>query len=57
MSDTASADVGTDSAAPVIQQATLAFLRTALGLDDGAWPTAREALAATSGPLGRIDSK
>jgi hypothetical protein len=41
----------------VIQQATLAYLRTALGLDDGAWPAAREALAATSGKLGRIDSK
>jgi hypothetical protein len=41
----------------VIQHATLAFLRTALGLDDGAWPAAREALAAASGPLGRIDSK
>jgi predicted dienelactone hydrolase len=37
--------------------APLADLRTALGLDDGAWPAAREALAATSDPLGRIDSK
>ena len=41
----------------LIQQATLAYLRTALGLDDGAWPGARAALTATSGPLGRIDSK
>ncbi len=41
----------------LIQQATLAYLRTALGVDDGAWPAAREAVAATSGKLGRIDSK
>jgi hypothetical protein len=41
----------------LIQQATLAYLRTALGLDDGAWPAARETLAAASDPLGRIDSK
>jgi predicted dienelactone hydrolase len=41
----------------LVQQVTLAYLRTALGLDDGAWPAARDTLAATSGPLGRIDSK
>ena len=41
----------------LIQQATLAYLRTALGVDDGAWPAAREAVAAGSGKLGRIDSK
>jgi dienelactone hydrolase len=41
----------------VIQQATLAYLRTALGLDNDAWPTARGSLTATSDPLGRIDSK
>jgi dienelactone hydrolase len=41
----------------VIQQATLAYLRTALGLDQDAWPAARETLTATSGKLGRIDSK
>ncbi|GLY81547.1 alpha/beta hydrolase family protein [Actinoallomurus iriomotensis] len=41
----------------VIQRATLAYLRTALGLDDGAWPATRATLAATSDPLGRIDSK
>ncbi|HEX6453321.1 MAG TPA: chlorophyllase [Trebonia sp.] len=41
----------------VIQHATLAYLRTALGLDDDAWPAARATLAATSDPLGRIDSK
>jgi dienelactone hydrolase len=41
----------------LIQQATLAYLRTALGVDDGAWPAAREAVAVTSDKLGRIDSK
>lgn len=41
----------------LIQQATLAYLRTALGLDTDAWAAARETLAATSDPLGRIDSK
>lgn len=41
----------------VIQRATLAYLRTALGLDDDAWPAAREALAAASNPPGRTDSK
>jgi dienelactone hydrolase len=41
----------------LIQQVTLAYLRTALGLDGGAWPAAREALAATSHKLGRTDSK
>jgi dienelactone hydrolase len=41
----------------LIQQATLAYLRTALGADDGAWPAAREAVAVTSDKLGRIDSK
>jgi dienelactone hydrolase len=41
----------------LIQQATLAYLRTALGVDDGAWPAAREAVATASGKLGRTDSK
>ncbi|MFJ9033703.1 alpha/beta hydrolase family protein [Streptomyces sp. NPDC102274] len=41
----------------VVQQATLAYLRTALGVDNDAWPTARGTLAATSDPLGTIDSK
>ena len=41
----------------MIQQATLAYLLTALGVDDGAWPAAREAVAVTSDKLGRIDSK
>lgn len=41
----------------VVQQLTLAYLRTALGLDDDAWPTARKALTETSEPLGTIESK
>jgi hypothetical protein len=50
MGDTTSAEVGTGPA-------TLAYLRTALGLDDGAWPAARGALVATGDPLGRMDSQ
>ncbi|MFF3488607.1 alpha/beta hydrolase family protein [Streptomyces sp. NPDC002701] len=41
----------------VVQYATLAYLRTALRLDDDAWPTARRSLAEAVDPLGRIDSK
>jgi predicted dienelactone hydrolase len=41
----------------IIQRATLAYLRTALGLDNDAWPTARATLTATGDPLGKIDSK
>ncbi|WP_435841816.1 hypothetical protein [Streptomyces hygroscopicus] len=41
----------------VVQQATLAYLRTSLGLDDEAWPALRRTLAAAGDPLGRIDSK
>ncbi|MFC9226020.1 alpha/beta hydrolase family protein [Streptomyces hygroscopicus] len=41
----------------VVRQATLAYLRTSLGLDDAAWPTLRRTLAAAGDPLGRIDSK
>ncbi|MFJ3820829.1 alpha/beta hydrolase family protein [Streptomyces nodosus] len=41
----------------VVQHATLAYLRTALGIDDDAWPTVRRSLAADVDPLGRIDSK
>lgn len=36
---------------------TLAYLRTALGLDAAAWSEARAALSATGEPLGRIDPK
>ncbi|MEW2304687.1 chlorophyllase [Streptomyces sp. NPDC006655] len=41
----------------VVRQATLAYLRTALGLDDDAWPTARLSLAEVGEPLGKVDSK
>lgn len=41
----------------LIQRVTLAYLLTALGADDGAWAAARETLAATGDPLGRIESK
>ncbi|MBR7825090.1 chlorophyllase [Actinospica sp. MGRD01-02] len=41
----------------LVRQMALAYLRTALGLDAQAWPTARDALAAATDPLGRIDSK
>ncbi|MFD7919860.1 alpha/beta hydrolase family protein [Streptomyces sp. NPDC059740] len=41
----------------LVQHATLAYLRTALGLDGDAWPAVRRALAAADDPLGRIDSK
>jgi predicted dienelactone hydrolase len=41
----------------LVAHATLAYLQTALGLHDQAWPTLRATLAATSNPLGTIDSK
>ncbi|BBB01370.1 hypothetical protein RVR_8749 [Actinacidiphila reveromycinica] len=41
----------------LVQQATLAYLRTALDLDGAAWPRARRSLAEAGEPLGRIDSK
>lgn len=41
----------------LIQRVTLAYLRTALGVDDGAWAAARETLAAVGEPLGRIESR
>ncbi|WP_369227982.1 alpha/beta hydrolase family protein [Streptomyces sp. R39] len=37
----------------LVQHTTLAYLRTALGLDNDAWPTARRSLATTSDPLGQ----
>lgn len=40
-----------------VQQATLAYLRTALGVDNDAWPTARRTLATAADPLGSVDSK
>jgi predicted dienelactone hydrolase len=41
----------------VVQQATLAYLRTVLGLDDEAWPTARKAISEAGESLGTIESK
>jgi hypothetical protein len=41
----------------LVRSATLAYLQTALGLDDHAWDGARAALAATGDPLGRIESR
>ncbi|PPJ22605.1 alpha/beta hydrolase family protein [Nocardia nova] len=41
----------------LVQQATLAYLQTALGLDDDAWPVFRAALKAASDPLASIVSK
>ncbi|MEW2550041.1 chlorophyllase [Streptomyces sp. NPDC047002] len=41
----------------LVGEAGLAYLRTALGLDDAAWPAAGRALAAADEPLGRLDTK
>lgn len=41
----------------VVQHATLAYLRTALGLDADAWAAARRSLTTTDNPLGKVDSK
>ncbi|MFX3631831.1 MAG: alpha/beta hydrolase family protein [Candidatus Pristimantibacillus sp.] len=41
----------------LIQGLTLAYLRSALGLDDSSWPAACAALAGSTNPLGRIESK
>jgi dienelactone hydrolase len=54
--DTATTDESPERVA-LIRQVTLAYLRTALGVDDGAWPAARAVAAATSDKVGRIDSK
>ncbi|PWI44709.1 alpha/beta fold hydrolase [Streptomyces sp. ICBB 8177] len=41
----------------LVQQLTLAYMRTALGLDGDVWPAARRSLEAGTDPLGKIDSK
>ncbi|MEU7912931.1 alpha/beta hydrolase family protein [Microbispora bryophytorum] len=41
----------------LIRRLTWAYLRTALGLGDSAWPAARAALAEAGDPLGRIESR
>ncbi len=54
-------DVRTTDESPervgLVQQITLAYLRTALGISRDAWPTARGVLAAARTPLGKINSK
>jgi predicted dienelactone hydrolase/AcrR family transcriptional regulator len=54
-------DVRTTDESPervgLVQQITLAYLRTALGISSDAWPTAQGVLAAARTSLGRIDSK
>ncbi|MDO3411503.1 chlorophyllase [Saccharibacillus sp. CPCC 101409] len=41
----------------LIQRLTLAYLRSALELDDSSWPSAIKALEESAAPLGRIESK
>lgn len=41
----------------LVQQATTAYLRTALAIDKDAWSTLRARLAAEAAPLGRIETK
>ncbi|OBH29008.1 chlorophyllase [Mycobacterium sp. E342] len=41
----------------IVQHATVAWLRTALGIDDSAWPSQRQRLAANPEQLARVDSK
>lgn len=41
----------------IVQHATVAWLRTALGIDDSAWHSERQRLAATHEHLVKIDSK
>jgi len=40
-----------------LQRLTTAWLRTALGLDDGAWSLACAELGSSTAPLGRVESK
>ncbi len=54
--DAATTDESPDRVA-LIGHTTLAYLQTALGVDAGAWPAARDALKAAGDPLGRIDSR
>lgn len=41
----------------LVRELTTAYLRTALRLDDTAWPSARAAVGAGPDPLGRVESK
>ncbi len=48
---------GSPERVALVQQATLAYLRTAVDLDARAWPAMRQDLASVDDPQGRIDSK
>ncbi|WP_329333573.1 chlorophyllase [Streptomyces sp. NBC_01352] len=41
----------------LIQRLTWAYLRHALGIENSSWPAAQKALAESTNPLGRIESK
>jgi dienelactone hydrolase len=41
----------------LVQRLTWAYLRHALGVEDAAWQAARKALAASTDPLGRLESR
>ena len=41
----------------VIQRMSTAYLRTALRVDGGAWPAARDALRRAGDPIGRVDTQ
>lgn len=41
----------------VVQRMSAAYLRTALHVDEGAWPSARNALRRAADPIGHIDTK
>ncbi|PRZ08764.1 alpha/beta hydrolase family protein [Isoptericola sp. CG 20/1183] len=41
----------------VLQRLTTAYLRTALGVDEDAWPAARAAFSGAPDPIGRVDRK
>lgn len=48
---------GSPERVAVVQQLTLAYLRTALGTDPSAWPGARAALRAAGDALGTVESR
>ncbi len=54
--DTQTTDESPDRVA-LVQRATTAYLRTALGLDEQAWPALRQTLAEASDAYGTVDSK
>ncbi|MGW7516494.1 alpha/beta hydrolase family protein [Streptomyces sp. NPDC054796] len=41
----------------LVQRATWAYLRHALGVEDGSWAAVRRALSESAAPMGRIESK